>query len=127
MKKFLYIWLLFNFINVTIMAQVQGDNNWNTTPLFMDDFTTTSRSWNTDFFDIPQYKWRALSTEAGVTHGHSEHQVYQRQNCVFNYANESILLVADYVGGPLQCNDYEIPPGYSCDQTHQTLYFFQAK
>lgn len=113
--------------NIPSLAQISGDNNWNTTPYFIDEFNTTGRSWQTNFTDYPLLKWRANSVECGVTHGPYEHQVYQKENCVFNYVDGTIELVSEYKGGPMQCADYIIPPGYSCNPNDTSLYYFSGE
>ena len=70
--------------------------------------------------------YKAFFWEAGVTHGDDEHQVYQRDNVMFDNTG-TFRLVSNYVGGtdtiPLACGDYDIPVGYICDANLNELYF----
>lgn len=123
------ILILSLFINNNMVAQIFGDNNWDTVPVFIDDFMSTGslRTWNNYFIDAPLKKWKAYSLEAGVTHGHNEHQVYQKEQCVFNYTNGTMELVAEYVGGPMTAGDYSLPPGINADTSHHSLYYFSGE
>jgi hypothetical protein len=130
MKIFSYIcFMLCCTLYITTNAQIQGDNNWNSTPYFIDNFNVSGRSWRSDFKDIPLLKWYAFSRESGVLHGHNEHQVYQKQNCIFDDTNQKMILRATWEGdyGNLECGDYEVPGGYSCDPTHPSLYYFSGE
>jgi len=122
---FLISFCLFAFLSIGY-SQPNSDNNWNIVPYFIDDFTGTNRSWNNIWHDTPQNKLRAFLSCSGVTHGPAEHQVYQRSNAIFDQNNETLLLRATYEGGPLTCNDYTRPSGYSCDASHNTLYYFSG-
>lgn len=76
------------------MSQIIGDNNWETDTLFfIDDFSVDGRTWSNNFIDNRNL-WRAYSTEAGVTHGKNEHQVYQKENCIFDDTNNLMKLVS---------------------------------
>ena len=110
------------------MSQIIGDNNWETDTLFfIDDFSVDGRTWSNNFIDNRNL-WRAYSTEAGVTHGKNEHQVYQKENCIFDDTNNLMKLVSKKVGNStLQCGDYLIPPGYSCDSTHDELFYYSGE
>lgn len=114
-------------LNIETTAQILGDNNWNSTPLFIDDFDVSGRSWQSNWVDIPNARWRAYSRDCGVIHGDNEHQVYQKENCVFNDTDETMELVAEYVGGPMNCT-YPLPPGgYTCDPDHTSLYYYSGE
>lgn len=81
MRKLL-IFLLFQ-TPIIIFGQVpSNDKNWNSTPVLNENFTGT-RSWNDNRVDNTG-TWYAFFTESGVTHGAYEHQVYQRENALFN-------------------------------------------
>jgi beta-glucanase (GH16 family) len=128
MKQLFYniivlVFMLFVPLN-NIISQVQGDANWNQTAFFSDDFSTPNRTWPT--FVDNQQKWWSLFTASGVLHGIKEHQVYQKQQCVFNDEEETIRLVAKYVGGPMGCNDFTYPDWYNCDTSGFTLYYFSG-
>jgi hypothetical protein len=127
MRKILYICLMLIFtLYIETSAQILGDNNWNATPLFIDNFNVSGRSWQANWVDIPNARWRAYSRDAGVIHGDNEHQVYQKENCVFNDTDETMELWATYVGGPMNCT-YPVPPGYSCDPNHPSLYYYSGE
>jgi hypothetical protein len=107
---------------------INGDKNWDTTPYYIDNFSINGRSWNSGFIDIPLSNWRAYSRDSGVSHGSSEHQVYQKQNCVFDDINQNINLVAQFVSPtPMICSDFDIPPDYPCPSSDFTLYYISGE
>ncbi|MEI6851483.1 MAG: glycoside hydrolase family 16 protein [Bacteroidota bacterium] len=118
--------ILLTAIKTKISAQVSIDKNWNTTPYFIDNFTPPRSNWDSRWFDYPNdTKWMAhLIT--GVTHSNDEHQVYQRLNSIFNASDSTMRLRADYTSGPMQCYNYEIPSGYSCDTSVHQLYYYSG-
>ncbi len=131
MKKFIFfrIFIIFALTAMlnTMQAQIiNNDKNWDTIPVFIDNFNPPRSNWDANWFDYPNdTKWRAhLIT--GVTHGPAEHMVYQRENAIFNSADSTIRLRAEYVGGPLNCDDYDIPPNYTCDTSLHSLYYFSG-
>ncbi len=129
MKKVFYLCCIILLLsNINLMSQIIGDNNWETDTLFfIDDFSVDGRTWSNNFIDNRNL-WRAYSTEAGVTHGKNEHQVYQKENCIFDDTNNLMKLVSKKVGNStLQCGDYLIPPGYSCDSTHDELFYYSGE
>lgn len=125
MKPFVYFCILL-FVNIDAMAQIDPyDNNWDT--LVHDEFTNNSwNTWNEWKISHPKGYYKAFFWESGVTHGSAEHQVYQRDNVMFDNTG-TFRLVSNYVGGtdtiPLACGDYDIPNGYSCDASLNELYF----
>jgi hypothetical protein len=120
--------MIFFTLNIKLSAQIVGDNNWNATPYFIDDFNVSGRYWGTNWFDYPLLKWRGHSVDSGVTHGNCEHQVYQKENCVFNNVNQTMDLTSQYVGGPMDCVDFTLPPGgYSCPTDTAGLYYFSGE
>lgn len=115
-----------------MMAQIDlNDKNWEA--VILDDFTNNSwNTWGDWLISHPTGYYKAFIPEwpSGVSRGASEHQVYQRGNCQFD--NSGLLqLVSFYEGGPntqpLQCGDYDIPPGKTCDTNHQTLFYTTGK
>ena len=128
MKKYLYLCIMMS-LSMNIVAQIDlKDPNWE--KVFFDDFTTNSwytwEDWkithpDPEGFYISYYK----DGSHGVTHGHSEHQVYQRGNCLFG--NGELAFVSVYEGDanytPLNCDDYDMPPNKICDTTHHSLYY----
>lgn len=128
MKKIIYLCGMM-LLSLNTMAQIDFNNpNWE--QVFYDDFTNTSwDTWNTWEITHPypmgHYYAYQHESSSGVTHGSNEHQVYQRENC--QLGNGELKLVCDYVGGPdklpLQCSDYDLPPGKTCDNSHQTLFY----
>ncbi len=128
MKKLIYFCAVILF-GMNAFAQFDPDDpNWE--QVFCDEFT--NNSWDTWNYwkishPVPVGHYKAYLNEmlSGVTHGNHEHQVYQRENCQFG--NGELKLVSVYVGGqnmqPLQCGDYDVPPGRICDTTHRTLFY----
>jgi hypothetical protein len=100
------IFFLSTFLFITNLLCCQmpvNDNNWNSTPIFYDDFTGT-RSWGTNRADNTN-KWIAFFDESGVIHDstsldcvhHNEHQIYQRENAIFNTSSPGyMILKAEY-------------------------------
>ncbi|PIP54937.1 MAG: hypothetical protein COX07_02635 [Bacteroidetes bacterium CG23_combo_of_CG06-09_8_20_14_all_32_9] len=107
-----------------VQAQIiNNDKNWDTTPFFIDNFNPPRSNWDSSWFDKPNdNKWRAHII-TGVTHGDAEHQVYQRENAIFNSADSTIVLRAEYVGGPIPDTAYDIPNGYTPDTSVNRLYY----
>lgn len=128
MRKLLCLCFMLLFSNL-MMAQIDiNDGKWQLR--FYDDFTTntldTCNPWEISHpYPIGHYISYLDECPSGVTHGYSEHQVYQRDNC--QLGNGELRLVCEYIGGPflrqLQCSDYELPPHSTCDPQHQTLYY----
>lgn len=65
------------------------DQNWNLATFFSDDFTGT-RYWDNNRVDNTG-KWIAYFSESGITHGSCEHQIYQRENALFNTPSAEFL------------------------------------
>ncbi|MDD3687572.1 MAG: family 16 glycosylhydrolase, partial [Bacteroidales bacterium] len=126
MRKILYICLMLIFtLNIETSAQILGDKNWSTTPLFIDDFNVPGRYWKNDWTDYSAIKWRAYSRFGGVFKPR-ECQVYQKENCVFNDTDQTMELWANYVGGPMICGDYAVPTGFWCTSSHPALYYYSG-
>lgn len=91
MKQIKKIFFLYVILNpMIIFSQIPAnDQNWNTTPFFSDDFTGI-RSWNNNRVDNTG-KWIAYFSESGITHGSNEHQIYQRENALFNAPSAGFL------------------------------------
>ena len=104
---------------INIHAQINGDFNWDATPVFFDDFNIPGRMWNADFVDYPLGRWHSYYFSTGVTHGDgSEHQVFQPSQCMFDSGNGLMKLVADFVSSDtMTCDDFEIPENawFDCD------------
>lgn len=99
-------------------AYAQYENNRNYI-LFEDNFDVPGRTWNASYMDS-ENKWVAYFQGSGITHGTKEHQAYQRSQAVFDYNNEMMLLVADYVSDvDLTCKDLEKPVGGWCNITDE--------
>lgn len=128
MKKFIYLCGML-LLCLDMMAQVDLNSPyWEL--VFYDDFSTNSwdtwANWQITHPDPEGHYISYLSEcSSGVTHGENEHQVYQRENCQFG--NGELILKSYYEGGlgftPMQCDDYDLPPGKTCDSQHQTLYY----
>lgn len=111
------------------VAQVDlNDPNWGR--VFFDDFTTNHwNTWDNWIITHPtpfgHYISYYLNSSFGVTHGQHEHQIYQRENCIFG--NGKLILKSYYAGGsdqiPFNCGDYALPPDKICDSAHHSLYF----
>jgi len=72
------------------------DQNWISNPIFSDHFTSSNRYWQNNRFDN-ENKWRAYFHESGVLHGSNEHQIYQRENALFDTPSSGFLtLRAEY-------------------------------
>ena len=125
MKNFTFLCCV-TLLCTNMLAQVPYDQNY--TPVFSDDFDETGRFWS-NFIENPNGYWRAFCHEyypAGVTRGQNEHQVYRSQNCVFVPNESSIKLIAEYAGHQLQCGEYTIPFGYTCDINHGSLFYYSG-
>lgn len=128
MKKIVYLCVMMLF-SMNMMAQIDlNDLNWE--QVFYDDFTSNSwNTWNnwkiTHPVPLGHYYSYLAECSSGVTHGYNEHQVYQRENCQFG--NGELILESAYEGGqnllPLECGDYDLPPGKTCDLLHHTLFY----
>ena len=131
MKKILYLCIMLA-LSTNTMAQIDpNDHNWDT--LLLDYFTNNSwNTWKNWLISNPDGYYKAFIPEwpSGVSRGYSEHQVYQRENCLFDN-NGEFRLISFYEGGvdalPLQCGDYDIPPGKTCDTSHHTLFYTSGK
>jgi hypothetical protein len=131
MKKFLYLCVMMT-LSLSLMAQIDPcDRNWDT--IVLDDFN--NNAWNTWYnwqITHPSGRYYTFIPDwpSGVSRGESEHQVYQRENCLFNNTC-TLRFVTIYEGGPdntpLLCGDYDIPPGKTCDTSHHTLYYTSGK
>ena len=133
MKKFVYLCSLM-LLSMNMMAQIDlDDGNWEI--VLNDEFTNNSwYSWNNWLISHPNpngiYYSYIPEWPSGVSRSSDEHHVYQRENCQFD--NDGYLqFVSVYEGGidmqPLQCGDYDIPPGKVCDTSHHTLFYTTAK
>lgn len=114
-----------------MMAQIDiNDGNWEI--VLEDDFRNNAWDYGNWLISNPYGHYKAFIPEwpSGVSRGSAEHQVYQRENCQFSN-NGSLRFVSVYEGGdnmlPLQCGDYDIPLGKTCDANHQTLFYTSAK
>lgn len=125
--KFLFlVGVLSNFVTEKVKAQmISFDKNWNTSPLFFDDFNPPRSSWDTNWFDYPKdYKWRAHIAD-GITHGPYEHQVYRRENAIMD-TDSTLKLRAEYAGGRILADTLTPPPGYGIDTTLMSLYYYSG-
>ena len=119
-------------LSLDMTAQIDPcDQNWDT--ILLDHFTNnTWNTWSNWLISNPVGYYKAYIPEwpSGVSRGSSEHQVYQRENCLFDSSDE-LRLVSIYAGGdyyqPLQCGEYDIPPGKVCDTSHHTLFYTSGK
>ena len=132
MKKFIYLCGM-TLLCMNVMAQIDpyDQNNWDC--VLYDEFTNNSwNTWDNWLISHPYGHYKAFIPEwpSGVSRGLSEHQVYQRENCQFNN-NGLLQFVSVYEGGqdnqPLQCGDYDIPPGKICDINHPSLFYSTGK
>lgn len=131
MRKFAYLCTMM-LLSLNMTAQIDPyDHNWDT--LLLDHFTSnTWNTWQQWSISHPVGFYKAFIPEwpSGVSRGAAEHQVYQRENCVFDN-NGGMRLVSVYEGGvnnlPLTCGNYDIPPGKTCDTSHHTLYYSSGK
>lgn len=122
-----FLWLSFFSVTTTMAQMISSDQNWNTTPLFYDNFNPTRSNWDANWFDYPNdYKWRAhLIT--GVTHGDGEHQVYRRENAIMDATDSTLKLRAAYAGGLIQADTIILPPNYpNIDSAHTSLYYYSG-
>lgn len=131
MKKIIYFCGMM-LLSLNMMAQIDTlDQNWEC--VLNDDFT--DNGWDTWYnwsiiHPFGHYKAFIPEWPSGVSRGPNEHHVYQRENCQFS--NNGILrFISVYEGGPnaqpLQCGNYCIPPGKTCDTEHQTLFYTSGK
>lgn len=123
------LWLSF-FATTTAMAQmISSDQNWNTTPLFYDDFTPPRSDWNSNWFDYPNNDvWRAHPI-TGITHDSAEHQVYQRSHAIMDATDSTLKLRAEYAGGRILADTLTLPPNYyhfANDSLHPSLYYYSG-
>jgi beta-glucanase (GH16 family) len=66
-------------------------------------------------------KWKAHLTGL-VTHGSNEHQVYQKENAIFN-ADGTMRLKAEYAGELIDTSEYTVPLGITKNPDHGPLYY----
>lgn len=112
MKKVFYLCCLM-FLSIKGIAQYTEDPNFDA--VINDNFDVSPRYWDNSYSDS-EYIWKAYFAATGITHGNSEHQVYQRSHAVFDTINDMMLLVADYVSDTdLGCDDVEVPTGIYCN------------
>ena len=130
MKKFIYLCGMM-LLSLNIMAQIDlNDRNWGTGPVFSDDFDVSNRQFDNTFQETLG-KWLSYSKGAwpsGVTKP-TTNQVYQWYNCLFDAIGEHLYLHCKYEpNSPIQCGDYDIAPlpGWYCDATHQSLYYYSG-
>lgn len=131
MKKIVYLCGMM-LMTTNMMAQIDpNDRNWEC--VLNDDFNNNRwDTWDSWLISHPQGHYKAFIPEwpSGVSRDSSEHQVYQRENCLFGN-DGSLRLVSVYEGGanlqPLQCGDYDIPPEKNCDTDHRTLFYTSGK
>lgn len=127
MKKLVYICCLI-VLSMNLKAQIDPyDNNWDT--LLLDNFSNASwNTWDNWLISHNDGYYKAFLSEwsSGVSRGSSEHQVYQRENCIWGN-NGGLQIISSYRGGPnkqpLLCGEYDIPPGKNCDVNHHTLFY----
>lgn len=107
-----------------INAQYEGNGNFT---LFQDEFDISGRTWDINTFRESNGIWQAFFNGTGVTHGTSEHQVYQTTQCVFDYEEEMINLVSDYFGPtPMTCDDFTRPTWVDCDLDGYDLHYYSG-
>ena len=131
MKRIVYLCCLV-MTCLTMTAQIDPtDSNWDT--IVLDNFTNNSwNTWDNWLISHPTGYYKAFIPEwpSGVSRGSTEHQVYQRENCQFDNIG-GLRLESVYEGGsnnqPLQCGDYDIPPGKICDTSHHTLFYTSGR
>ena len=131
MRKVFYLCVMM-LLSMNMVAQFDPyDRNWDT--ILMDHYTNNSwNTWDNWLISNPYGHYKTFIPEwpSGVSRGLSEHQVYQRENCLFNN-NGELRLMSIYEGGvdalPLNCGDYDIPPGKTCDANHHTLFYTSGK
>ena len=112
MKKVFYLCCLM-FLSIKGIAQYTEDPNFDA--VINDNFDVSPRYWDNSYSDS-EYIWKAYFAATGITHGNSEHQVYQRSHAVFDTINDMMILVADYVSDTdLGCDDVEVPTGIYCN------------
>jgi len=110
-------------ISIQLNAQPSIDQNWNTTPHFIDNFTPPRSNWeNVNWMDVPNdNKWKA-HLSGTVTHGTFERQVYQKENAIFN-SDGTIRLRAEYAGGLIDTSAYSVPQGMTKNPNDGPLYY----
>ena len=152
MRKKLYICVLL-FMSLNVMAQIDvNDPNWEC--VLDDDFSSNSwETWDSWKIRHPLYETQIENShiyknyiavgsssyyrtyipewKSGVSRSLKEHHVYQRENCQFGNNDNTMTFVSIYKGGadtiPLQCGEYDIPPQFTCDTSHHTLYYTTGK
>ena len=125
MKKFIYLCGMM-LLSMNIMAQIDlNDRNWKN--VFNDTFSDSGRSWM-NWISSPDKKWRGYNG-SGVTNGTLEHQVYQYSNCVFNLAEGTMELVAEYDSdGCIPSNCYVLPSWMNGNfPSSDGLYYFSGE
>lgn len=126
--KYLFlVGVLSYFATKKVKAQmISFDKNWNTTPLFFDNFNPPRSNWDANWFDYPlNFDWRAHITD-GITHGPAEHQVYRRENAIIDASDSTLKLRAEYAGGRILADTLTPPPGYPIDSAHTSLYYYSG-
>jgi len=127
--KQIVLFAIINLLNNYSYSQlISSDKNWNSTPVFIDDFTPPHTPWNEiGWNDYPDLKWASFLITAGVTHGDFEHQVYNYKNAIFNASDSSLILRADTASPAGQnITNYEIPPGYERNTALNNMYYYSG-
>ncbi|HPR33845.1 MAG TPA: family 16 glycosylhydrolase [Prolixibacteraceae bacterium] len=124
MKQIILIYLAGFLFALNLVAQPPGDQNWDTTSFFYDHFNPPRSPWSIDhWMDIPyDKKWKAHLSGC-VTHGENERQVYQKENAIFNAADHTMRLKAEYAEGLIGISDYTIPLNITKKTADSILYY----
>lgn len=127
MKRLTFILIILQFAFVS-KAQPSIDGNWLITPILSDDFNTLNSSWDSDWEEMPDSNWHA-AIASGATHGNGERMVYRKANAIFDASGQNMKLKAEYAGGKIPNNSYEVPGFCSSWCYHPedtTLYYYSG-
>lgn len=123
MNKYIVLSLWIFLLSIHLNAQPSVDNNWDTTPFFFDNFNPTRSPWDINWMDNPNLNYWKAHLAGCVTHGPYERMVYQKENAIFNSADSTMRLKAEYAGKLLDTSDYTVPMGMTKNASDGPLYY----
>ncbi|MBI5540519.1 MAG: glycoside hydrolase family 16 protein [Bacteroidia bacterium] len=133
MKKLILFLLLITFALTALIKNMQAqlitnDKNWNTTPVFGDEFNGPRSPWSYYWVDsVYQNKWQA-AYDGNTIHMQAswEHEVFRKANAIIDTTNGNAILHAEYNGGLIPWRTYDLVPGHSRDTVDTLLYYWSG-
>jgi beta-glucanase (GH16 family) len=121
LKKVFFLQLCLVLGNTSLIAQPSVDSNWNSTPIFFDDFIPPRSPWDSlDWRDKPNEKW--VAHLAGSVTSPYMRMVYQKENAIFNYPDSTMRLRSVYTG-LLDTSDYTVPRYMEKKPEHSPIHY----